>query len=130
MNIRIFGLAALMAIFAGTTHKAHASDDATSATIDEMTDLGDVDMNSLDINTNDDDAVSPDARRRPPRWQPPRNRGRVVCYARNSTGRTFAAWGNWRTPLWRVQGAALQNCRRHSGFFRFSCRNVGCRRLR
>lgn len=115
MTIRILGLAALMAIFAGTSNKAMASDEAAPSV--EMSDLA-----GLDVNNSEDPAAAP------PRWNPRQPRGTFVCYARNVTGRTFGAWGNWRTPMWRVQSAALESCRRNSGFFRFSCRNIGCRR--
>src|SRR5262245_23418788 len=61
---------------------------------------------------------------------PPPFRGNFVCYSRNISGRTFQAFGNFRTPQWRVQNRALQLCRAHSGFILGrTCRNVGCRRM-
>lgn len=115
MTIKILSLAALMAICTTTTSTAFANEEETLAPSDEMA-----------LTTENPDA----ARHRDPRWNPrPPRQQRVVCYARNVTGRTFAAYGNWRTPTRWVQEAALRSCQRNSGFFRFSCRNIGCRRI-
>lgn len=114
MTFKILGLAALMTFFAGTSNKALANEEAAPA----------VDMSEM-ATMDSEDAT---ARRHDRDWRRP-GRGRLVCYARNVTGRTFAAWGNWRTPAWYVQRAAMESCRRNSGFFRFSCRNIGCRRM-
>lgn len=109
--LKILGIAALMTLFVGTAPKAMANDEADAApAMEEL-------MSSED----------PGARRHDDDWRRP-GRGRFVCYARNVTGRTFAAWGNWRTPARWVQMRALEQCRRNSGFFRFTCRNIGCRR--
>lgn len=109
--LKILGLAALMTLFVGTAPKAMANDEeaAMAPAMEEL-------------------MTAEDPTAAPPRWRPA-PRGRFVCYARNATGRTFAAWGTFRTPARWVQQRALEQCRRSSGFFRFTCRNIGCRRV-
>lgn len=117
MTFRILGLAALMALFTGTlSTKAFAEEGTDAAVASEEMSAG-----VLEYNAEDPAAA--------PRWRPrPPQRGNFVCYSRNIRGRTFAAYGNWRTPARWVQDRALDQCRRQSGFLRFSCRNIGCRR--
>lgn len=58
--------------------------------------------------------------------QPPRRN--FTCFARNVTGRTFSAYGNWRTPRYYVQQRALQLCQNQSlPLIRRTCRMIGCR---
>ncbi len=79
--------------------------------------------NDSQVESNNPDAA------RPPRWNNDwRHRRNFVCYARNATGRTFAAYGNFRMPRWSVQQRALQACHRGSFFIlRNTCRSIGCR---
>ncbi len=50
------------------------------------------------------------------------------CFARNALGRTFVAYGNFRTPRFVVENRAVQNCRFGSlPLIRFTCRPIGCR---
>lgn len=71
-----------------------------------------------------DDGFSADARRDRGRdWRRPRRP--VTCYARNITGRTFAA-RDWNAR--RAQYNAVRACRSRSfGPIGQSCRAVGCR---
>jgi len=117
MKLRILAMATLMAMITSTASTtAFAFEGAADSVV--ATEAADA---TLETST-----VDPTAH--PPRWSPaPR---RLVCYARNVTGRTFAAWGNFRTPPRWVQQRAMQICRNNSGFFRFSCRSLGCRWVR
>ncbi len=117
MKLRILALATLMAMVTSTAStSAIASEEATESVV--ATEAADA---TLEMSTEDPTAA-------PPRWRPaPR---RLACFARNVTGRTFAAYGNARTPPRWVQNRAMQICRNNSGFFRFSCRNLGCRWVR
>jgi hypothetical protein len=123
MKLRILALAALMSIVTSTA--------ATSAFASE--EEGIEASNEAMMSTNSEDL---DAARRPgwnnPGWNDPGRgpgwgRRGLTCFARNVTGQTFAARGDWRMPARYVQQRALQQCRRSSGFFRFSCRAIGCR---
>jgi hypothetical protein len=50
------------------------------------------------------------------------------CFARNAVGRTFVAYGDFRTPRYEVEQRALEMCRYESlPFLRFTCRAIGCR---
>ncbi len=113
MTLRILGMAALMALFTGTAStSAFASEEEGDAVVASESSVAE---------------VSPSDHRAPPRWEQPRRAG-FLCYARNITGQTFAARGNWRTPPRYVQNMAVRQCQYNSGFFRFSCRAIGCRR--
>jgi hypothetical protein len=120
MKLRILTLAALMTFVGTASNPASASE--------EGVDTSALSFEELRTDTLEFDAEDPTAAPRRPRWDDRDRRGRsYVCYARNARGRTFAAHGNWRTPQRWVQQRALDQCRRSSGFFRWSCRAVGCR---
>jgi hypothetical protein len=113
MTFKILGL--LVAIAAFGTAPSFASDDASVSPGDSQMEM-----------------MNPEAA--PPRCAPwmrncrrPQPR-RMVCYARNITGRTFAAYGTSRSSRAFVQQHAVQACRRGSAFvIGRTCRAVGCR---
>lgn len=52
----------------------------------------------------------------------------VTCIARNVTGRTFFARGDWRVNRSFLERRALDECRRESlPLIGFTCRDAGCR---
>ncbi len=116
MTLRILTLAALLGMAtstASTTAFASEDSDAVSAlAIDEAPA-----MMSEDPSTA-----------RPPRFRPAPRRPVTECFARNITGRTFGVRGDFRVAPRFIQQRAVQICQRNSGFFRFSCRAIGCRR--
>lgn len=55
---------------------------------------------------------------------------RFACFARNIFGRTFVAYGNFRTPRDFVLFRALQQCRYQSlPFIARTCHVIGCRSM-
>ena len=121
MIIRILSILATVAALGAVSTPSFAADDAVTTP-----------------NESAVEAVSPDAARRCEPWMHDRNcyrplprpdyRRNFECFARNSLGRTFVAYGNWRTPRYFVQERALQQCRAYSlPFIRATCRMVGCR---
>lgn len=123
MTLRILGFAALIALFSSAPTKAFANEEGTDAVV-ASEELSSEALTSEPTARRDNDRDW----NRDREWDRRRPRGNFVCYARNIRGRTFAAWGNWRTPARWVQQRALQQCRYQSGVLRFTCRNIGCRR--
>jgi len=122
MKLRTLGLAALMTMLTGVaSNSASASEEDFDAAITSESASTDVEE------FNAEDPTAAPFRPGRPGWDR-RGRGAFVCYARNIRGRTFAAWGNFRTPPRFVQRRALDQCRYRSGVLRFSCRSLGCRR--
>lgn len=64
----------------------------------------------------------------PPRFRRPL-RSRFVCTSRNIQGRTFRAYGNYRTPLNYVRMRSLQMCRNRSFILGRTCRVISCHRF-
>ena len=121
MTLKIMALAALMGLVTSTAATSvYAAEEANSVVASDPT---------ADHNPGWDNPGWNDPGRNPgwdhnPGW----NRGGIECFARNITGQTFGARGGWRMPAQWIQRRAVQVCQYNSGFFRFTCRPLGCRR--
>lgn len=129
MIIRTLSLLTVLAAFGSVSTPVFAADDEIAAPGAQITIP--VDPPRCDPRMRD---CRPEPRPQP--CQPwmrncnpePRPQPNYECFARNALGRTFVAYGSWRTPRQYILERALEMCRNQSiPFIRNTCREMGCR---